>query len=242
MEHKDHVYLLEGGIPGPGGVWADFGSGTGAFTLALADLIDPGGVIHSIDRVAGALRQQEREMQRRFPAVEVHYITADYTRPLDLPPLDGVVMANALHFQRDKGPVLRRILGYLRPGGRYILVEYDADQGNPWVPYPLSFRTWRELAPREGFTEPQLLATVPSRFLGRIYSALSLRPEEGPGAVGDRPVAPTPSRRPERTRGTTMSYTRFRAIPGALRSERHEYVVPNGCEGPGLAGRGPSWR
>lgn len=181
MEHKDHVDLLAPGIPGPGGVWADFGSGTGAFTLALADLLGPGGVIHSIDRRAGALRQQEREMRARFPGVRIHYVTADYTRPLDLPPLDGVVMANALHFQRDKGPVLRRILGHLKPGGRYILVEYDSDTGNPWVPHPLSFRAWQALAPREGFTEPRLLATRPSRFLRRIYAALSLRPEESGG-------------------------------------------------------------
>ena len=115
-------------------------------------------------------------MQARFPNARVHYVTADYTRPLDLPPLDGIVMANALHFQRDKGPVLRSILGYLKPGGRYILVEYDADHGNPWVPHPLSFRAWQALAPRMGFAGVRLLATVPSRFLGRIYSALSLRP------------------------------------------------------------------
>ena len=39
MNHDDHVALLRGGIDQPGGVWADVGSGTGAFTLALADLI-----------------------------------------------------------------------------------------------------------------------------------------------------------------------------------------------------------
>ncbi len=46
MNHDDHVALLRGGIAQPGGVWADFGSGTGAFTLALAELIGPTGVIH----------------------------------------------------------------------------------------------------------------------------------------------------------------------------------------------------
>jgi len=38
MKHTEHVNLLRRGIPAPGGVWADFGSGTGAFTLALAEL------------------------------------------------------------------------------------------------------------------------------------------------------------------------------------------------------------
>lgn len=177
MEHKDHVYLLERGIPKRGGVWAEFGSGTGAFTLALADLVGPGATIYSIDRNAAALQQQERAMRARFPEAEVRYLTADYTEPLDLPPLDGIVMANALHFQRNKEPALRRILGHLTPGGRLILVEYDADRGNPWVPYPISFRTWQLLAPQMGFVDVRLLATVPSRFLGRIYSALCTRPK-----------------------------------------------------------------
>jgi hypothetical protein len=36
---------LRDGVPEPGGVWADLGSGEGAFTLALADLLGPGGRI-----------------------------------------------------------------------------------------------------------------------------------------------------------------------------------------------------
>ena len=115
-------------------------------------------------------------MRARFPATTVHYLAADFTRPLDLPQLDGVVMANALHFQRDKDATLRLVRGYLRPGGRLLLVEYNADRGNPWVPYPLSYRTWEALAGRSGFTGTRLLATRPSRFLGEIYAAESLRP------------------------------------------------------------------
>jgi SAM-dependent methyltransferase len=173
MNHDDHVALLRPGVPEPGGRWADFGSGTGAFTLALADLLGPGGQIVSVDRDGGALRQQEAAMRARFPGVAVDYRVADFTRPLDLPPLDGIVMANALHFHRDKLPILERIRGYLRPGGRLILVEYDSDRGNPWVPYPLSYETWVALAREVGAAEVRLLATRPSRFLGRIYSALA---------------------------------------------------------------------
>jgi SAM-dependent methyltransferase len=174
MEHADHVNLLRGGVPEPGGVWADLGSGTGAFTLALADLIGPSGQIYSVDKNRDALRTQEQRMRARFPAVTVHYRIADYTKWLDLPPLDGVVMANSLHFQRDKDPVVQLVRGYLCPGGRLILVEYDTDQGSPWVPYPLSYRTWEALASRNGFASTTLLMTRPSRFLGRIYSAVSL--------------------------------------------------------------------
>ncbi|MFL5735260.1 MAG: class I SAM-dependent methyltransferase [Chloroflexia bacterium] len=177
MTHEDHVNLLRGGIPAPGGTWADLGSGAGAFTLALADLLGPSATIYSVDRDRGALREQEGAMHSRFPLTTVHYVTADFTRPLDLPPLDGMVMANSLHFVRNKEPVVRAVLDYLRPGGRWILVEYNADRGNPWVPHPLSYGTWEALARKAGFVDTHLLATVPSRFLGEIFSAVSLASE-----------------------------------------------------------------
>jgi ubiquinone/menaquinone biosynthesis C-methylase UbiE len=173
MDHHDHVALIQKGIPGPGGVWADFGSGTGAFTLALADLIGPDGIIYSIDKNVRSLRQQEQTMRSRFPEVQVHYLDLDFTQALDLPPLDGAVMANSLHFQREKDSVLQSIYGCLQPGGRLILVEYNSDRGNPWVPYPLSFETWGKLAHRNSFTGTRLLARRPSHFLHEIYSALS---------------------------------------------------------------------
>lgn len=174
MTHDDHVKLLEGGIPGTGGVWADLGSGWGAFTLALADLLGPTATIYSVDKDRGALREQEAAMSARFRGTTVHYIAADFTRPVELPPLDGVVMANSLHYQRNKEPVLQLVRGYLKPGGRFILVEYNADHGNLWVPHPISYPTWEHLAQRNGFATTQLLATVPSRFLREIYSAVSV--------------------------------------------------------------------
>lgn len=86
-------------------------------------------------------------------------------------------MANALHFQRDadKDQVLGQILEYLRPGGRFILVEYNVDHGNLWVPYSISYKTWETIAARNHLLHTHLLTTVPSRFLGEIYSALSFK-------------------------------------------------------------------
>jgi ubiquinone/menaquinone biosynthesis C-methylase UbiE len=178
VEHTDHVNLLRDGIPAPGGVWADFGAGAGAFTLALADLLGPAAQIWAIDRDAGALRQQERAMRARFPATDVQYLVADFTRPLELPTLDGAVCANALHFVRDKDAPLRLLRGYLRPGGWLIVVEYNTDRGNHWVPYPFSFTGWTDLARRNGFVASRLLARRPSRFLGEIYAAASQRPPD----------------------------------------------------------------
>ena len=175
MNHNDHVNLLRGGIPAAGGVWGDFGSGTGAFTLALAELLGPGGEIYSVDKDRGALRTQERALAAQFPRTTVHYLAADFSQLLDLPPLDGVVMANALHFHKyaGQGQVIQQLKSYLRPGGRLVLIEYNVDRGNYWVPHPLSYRSWEKLARESGFVHTRLLATRPSRFLHEIYAASS---------------------------------------------------------------------
>lgn len=117
-------------------------------------------------------------MDKRFPGTHLKTITVDYTRPLDLPPLDGVVMANALHFQRRKEGVLQLIHSYLRPGGRLILIEYNVDRGNFWVPHPLSYPSWEKLAIKNGFSSTRLLRTRPSSFLREFYSALSFKSGE----------------------------------------------------------------
>ena len=191
MDHADHVRLLrqgvldarqaignpdESGTAGVIGVWADLGAGAGAFTLALADLLPGGSTMHAVDKDRSALAENERAYARfargrQLPALRTH--VGDFTADLELPPVDGIVMANSLHFVKDKAPVLARVRGLLKPGAPLLLVEYDTDEGNRWVPYPLAFETWRRVAVANGFSEPRQLAIHPSRFLRGIYSALA---------------------------------------------------------------------
>jgi ubiquinone/menaquinone biosynthesis C-methylase UbiE len=173
VKHADLVALLRDGVPSAGGRWADLGAGEGAFTLALADLMGPGAHITAVDRDRGALRQLESEMGRRLADTRLEVVVADFTGPLALSDLDGVVMANSLHFVRDKRPVLEAVRKMLRPQGTLILVEYGADRGNPWVPHPISYPRWKELAAQSGFDNTRKLSSIPSRFLGSIYSAVS---------------------------------------------------------------------
>jgi SAM-dependent methyltransferase len=172
MNHSDHVNLLRKGVPATGGTWADFGCGTGAFTLALAELIVDG-TIHAIDKDAGALGVLEEEMHRRFPRITLHTHRHDYTKPIVLPALDGIVAANTLHFHRDKLAIVRSFKAHLREGGRMLIVEYNIDAGNYAVPHPLPFSAWQMLAAQAGFTHSELMMTRPSRFLKEIYSAVS---------------------------------------------------------------------
>jgi len=147
-----------------GGRWADLGAGEGAFTRALADLLGPEASIVAVDRDASALRGLGGNIETRV---------ADFTRPLDLHDLDGVLMANSLHFVRDKQPVLESVRRMIKPGGRMIVVEYGADRGNPWVPFPFVYARWEKMAAEAGFQNTRLLKTVPSRWLGSMYSAVS---------------------------------------------------------------------
>jgi SAM-dependent methyltransferase len=178
MDHDDHVALIRDAVDRDDRLWAEFGSGTGAFTLALVDTLPDSARIISVDKDRGALRLQQRSYAahlrgRNGPVLE--QIHADYTHKLKLPPLDGVLMANALHFQKHKEPILRLIQYYLRPEGRFLLVEYDTDRGNHWVPHPMSYPTWERLALEVGFKDVRKLATRPSRFLGGFYSAVAWR-------------------------------------------------------------------
>jgi ubiquinone/menaquinone biosynthesis C-methylase UbiE len=164
LQRAELVALIEDGVGDGGGRWADLGAGEGAFTLALADLLGPDAQIVAVDKDARALRAIGHGIETRV---------ADFTKPLDLHDLDGIVMANALHYVRDKQPVLQSVRAMLRPGGRLIIVEYGADRGNPWVPYPFTYSRWETMAARAGFKNTRLLKTVPSRWLGSMYSAVS---------------------------------------------------------------------
>jgi SAM-dependent methyltransferase len=145
----------------------------------LANLLGPIGTIWSVDRDSHLLEEQTAAF-RALPAgaaPRVHALVGDFTRPLTLPALDGIVMANSLHFVADPEPVLRRIVGLLRAGGRFVLVEYDADRGNHWVPHPISAARWPSLAEAAGLRDVREIGRRGSRFLNAIYSAVGVRAE-----------------------------------------------------------------
>ena len=175
MEHSDHVALIRAGVERTGPRWLELGAGDGEFTLALADILGPAGNIVALDLDARPLPKNVARVTARFPTTRLESVTANVEHGLPPGPFDGVLAANSLHYVRDLGPVLASIRGVLRPGGRLLIVEYDADHGNQWVPFPISFARWQAILPRAGFVAPALLHRVPSRFLGSIYGAVATR-------------------------------------------------------------------
>ena len=180
MKHRDAVALLEGAVPRVPGAWADLGSGDGTFTRALAELVGPGSRIYAVDRDASALASLAR--QKVAAGVEVIPVTADFTGPFGLPGLegrllDGILLANALHFVPDPAEVLGRLASRVRPGGRVVVVEYNNRPASRWVPYPVPSVQWPVLAVRAGLMAPVVTGSGRSAFGGALYVAMAERTE-----------------------------------------------------------------
>lgn len=181
MNHADHVRLIAHGVPAnSGGRWLELGAGQGAFTLALRDLGGPDVAMLAVDRDATSLATLRREMDRHFPGSDLRTKRADFhdlvstlsAEVVGVPAgFNGILAANALHFSRNQEHLLTGLRGLLAPGGSLVIVEYDAEIGDRWVPYPISFAFLATLAARSGYGPPRLLATYPSRYRDRIYAA-----------------------------------------------------------------------
>jgi ubiquinone/menaquinone biosynthesis C-methylase UbiE len=177
VQDRDAIALISAAVPEPGGVWADLGAGSGMFSRALATLLGPAGTVYAVDSNAGALRELDRNTGATPPGALVRTIVGDFTEPLDLPPLDGVLVANALHYvpYSDQPAVVRRIVSLLTESAPMVVVEYDRRHANQWVPYPITPAALTALARDVGLAAPTIVATRPSRYSGTIYSAVVRR-------------------------------------------------------------------
>jgi SAM-dependent methyltransferase len=156
MDRAEMKALIAHGVPDTVGVWADLGAGTGNFTLALAELLASGSIIYAVDRDPVA---SSGLPARHGNDVEIRLVTVDITKQLPLPPLDGIVMANVLHWVKPQVELLRGCRKVLAPGGRLIVVEYDTKRRVPWIPVPVPPARFDALARAAGFAPPTLSGT-----------------------------------------------------------------------------------
>lgn len=92
---------------------------------------------------------------------------------LKLTDLDGVVMANSLHFIQNKKRLFAKLESYFSGDPTFLIVEYDTDKANSWVPYPLSFLSLDTLFTSLGYHQVIKLAEHPSVYnQAKIYAAL----------------------------------------------------------------------
>jgi 2-polyprenyl-3-methyl-5-hydroxy-6-metoxy-1,4-benzoquinol methylase len=168
------IGLIRSAVDGRDGVWADLGAGRGTFTRALASVLGPASRIHVVDTDARAIA--EVDAWAKESASNVAVMQADFTGAITLPALDGMLIANALHFVKEQGSVLARLVKLLRPGGRVVLVEYDRRSASRWVPYPIPIAGLAALAKAAGLGAFTVAESRPSNYEGIIYTAFAEKP------------------------------------------------------------------
>jgi ubiquinone/menaquinone biosynthesis C-methylase UbiE len=149
-------------------VWADFGAGNGLFSIAIANLLASGSTVYAIDR-------NKPVVKSGYPD-DVSLITLKgdmVATNFNLPPLDGLIAANSLHFIADQQACLKRMFNLCKPGAVFIIVEYDTTDATQWVPYPLPFDALPKLFAPIGLNNVLRLGQVKSVYnASYIYSAV----------------------------------------------------------------------
>jgi ubiquinone/menaquinone biosynthesis C-methylase UbiE len=161
MTEAELEALIRPGVPSNSAqTWADFGAGWGNFTLALRRILGRKATLHAVDRDADGLRTIQQRHAQQYSDSPLQLWTRDFTQPIDLPPLDGLLMANALHFipSNQQADVLARLAGYLKPDGRLIVIEYDMRFPRPWIPHPLTEAKLQAMVKAVGFQSVEVIA------------------------------------------------------------------------------------
>ena len=168
MQLPEAISLIQKGIvphssPQP---WADLGAGKRLFSEALLTILPPGSTIHSVD-----LYKQPN--LQHHPSIIFHQ--ADFVKDkLPIPTLDGILMANSLHYVKEQVACIKQLKTHLRNGaGVFILIEYDTDRGNKWVPFPVSFASAQSIFGDAGFSKIEKIGERQSMYRrDSIYAAL----------------------------------------------------------------------
>ena len=171
MRLRDAIDMLaDSGVDALGPTtWADLGAGDGTFTLALAKVLASGSVIHAIDLDGSAVR---RIPSHKGARITTHH--GDFMKqPWPFADLDGILMANSLHYVEDQPKFIRACESHMKSRRNFLIVEYDTSEASPWVPYPVSQSRLTTLFEGAGYTSVKVLRSRPSIYRrAPIYSAV----------------------------------------------------------------------
>ena len=113
----------------PGQSVADIGAGSGLFEVPLAKAVSQGGKVYAVDIDAGFFPQIKRKADQAH-VTNVETVLGKYTDPnLPVKNVDLVFFHDVLHHIQDRGGYLKSVSGYLKPGGRVVVIDYEQGQG-----------------------------------------------------------------------------------------------------------------
>ncbi|HWK99263.1 MAG TPA: class I SAM-dependent methyltransferase [Parapedobacter sp.] len=148
--------------------WADLGCGNGTFTYALAHLLSPGSSIVAVDSLPQSLNKTVGNVSIQFQYSDINLDS------FSLPKLDGILMANSLHYIQEKESLVKRLESCFITRKQFLIVEYESNRPNRWVPFPITFNKLSALFAHLGYEAVTKVNERPSSFGGTMYAALIL--------------------------------------------------------------------
>lgn len=171
MDLRDAIALIahKDITASPESIWADLGCGSGLFTYALANLLEKGSTIYAWDKGNPHLSALANPHHIDIKPGRLDFLEEE----IPVSGLDGILMANSLHYVREKPLFIDKISAHLRENGSFLIVEYETTKANSWVPYPVPFQALKALFHKAGFTSAVKLNERPSLYgSGHMYAAL----------------------------------------------------------------------
>jgi ubiquinone/menaquinone biosynthesis C-methylase UbiE len=169
MEIIEAIELIKAGVANKvdDAIWADLGCGSGTFTKALAALLGDRSKIFAVDK---KIQHFSAENEK----AEIKFVRLDFSQDqLPFFNLDGILMANALHYVHDKIHFLTGLKKHLKPNGQMIIIEYDTEKQNQWVPYPISYKKLVDIFSSLGLTNIKKIGERDSIYRsGKMYACM----------------------------------------------------------------------
>ncbi len=147
----------------PGMMVGDVGAGTGFYSLRMAKLISPGGVVFSDDIQPGMLQRLKAKAATQHVTNVVTILGTESDPKLPPDKLDLVLLADVYHEFSHPRQMLDGIREALKPGGRLVLLEFRKE--DPSVPirpeHKMSVAEVKEEVTPEGYAFEKVVETMP---------------------------------------------------------------------------------
>jgi precorrin-6B methylase 2 len=122
VSERDRARVIDRLRLTPGMAVADVGSGSGAWSFAMARVVGPSGVVYAVDTDED-LREEVRRHAARLGLDNVHPVAATPDAPGLPRPVDVVLLVASYHHLPDHVPWFDGLRASLRPGGRVVILE-----------------------------------------------------------------------------------------------------------------------
>lgn len=167
MKDTEAIHLIQKGVSAQKAEhWLDLGCGSGFFTKALAKLLPPNSKITGVD-------SSQQDLPKSINKVQVEFLQADFTKEeLQFSQINGILMANSFHYVRDKATLIHQLERLFEDKRQFLIVEYNTQNANHWVPYPITFQSLKTLFLKLDYSKINKLGELKSVYGVTMYAAL----------------------------------------------------------------------